>query len=68
MVCFCCFTDEPSKYQNNVIFVHGEGSNKILDVFLLRFGAVVLDHDAPFCLRLEVGYCVSIILTDIVSL
>lgn len=30
-----------------------EGSNTILDVFLLRFGAVVLDHEAPFCLRLE---------------
>ncbi|XP_056593648.1 synaptonemal complex protein 2-like [Triplophysa dalaica] len=29
------------------------GSYKILDVFLLRFGAVVLDHDAPFSLRLE---------------
>ncbi|XP_073796034.1 synaptonemal complex protein 2-like isoform X3 [Danio rerio] len=29
------------------------GSNKILDVFLLRFGAVVLDYEVPFCLRLE---------------
>ncbi|KAA0705004.1 Synaptonemal complex protein 2-like [Triplophysa tibetana] len=29
------------------------GSYKILDVFLLRFGAVVLDHEAPFSLRLE---------------
>ncbi|XP_048031261.1 synaptonemal complex protein 2-like isoform X2 [Megalobrama amblycephala] len=29
------------------------GSNKILDIFLLRFGAVVLDYEVPFCLRLE---------------
>ncbi|XP_073669183.1 synaptonemal complex protein 2-like [Paramisgurnus dabryanus] len=29
------------------------GSNKILDLFLLRFGTVVLDHEMPFCLRLE---------------
>ncbi|XP_051538997.1 synaptonemal complex protein 2-like isoform X2 [Myxocyprinus asiaticus] len=29
------------------------GSNKILDIFLLRVGAVVLDHEVPFCLRLE---------------
>ncbi|XP_039522476.1 synaptonemal complex protein 2-like isoform X4 [Pimephales promelas] len=29
------------------------GSSKILDIFLLRFGAVVLDCEVPFCLRLE---------------
>ncbi|KTF94481.1 hypothetical protein cypCar_00025065 [Cyprinus carpio] len=29
------------------------GSNKILDIFLLRFGAVVLDYEVAFCLRLE---------------
>ncbi|XP_026121037.1 synaptonemal complex protein 2-like isoform X1 [Carassius auratus] len=29
------------------------GSNKILDIFLLRFGAVVLDYEVPFSLRLE---------------
>ncbi|XP_051969884.1 synaptonemal complex protein 2-like [Xyrauchen texanus] len=29
------------------------GSNKILDIFLLRVGAVVLDHEVPFCLRIE---------------
>ncbi|XP_056090710.1 synaptonemal complex protein 2-like [Rhinichthys klamathensis goyatoka] len=29
------------------------GSSKILDIFLLRFGAVVLDYEVPFCLRLE---------------
>lgn len=37
-----------------------EGSNKILDIFLLRFGAVVLDYEVPFCLRLEV-ICIKLL-------
>ncbi len=39
---------------NNNNSVWFEGSNKILDIFLLRFGAVVLDYEVPFFLRLEV--------------
>lgn len=43
-----------------------EGSNKILDIFLLRFGAVVLDYEVPFCLRLEVIFMklLAAIMTD----
>ncbi len=39
---------------NNNNSVWFKGSNKILDIFLLRFGAVVLDYEVPFFLRLEV--------------
>ncbi|ROL51088.1 Synaptonemal complex protein 2-like [Anabarilius grahami] len=34
-------------------FSVSNSANKILDIFLLRFGAVVLDYEVPFCLRLE---------------
>ncbi|XP_016398079.1 synaptonemal complex protein 2-like isoform X2 [Sinocyclocheilus rhinocerous] len=55
---------KPPRYAMNLIEVFYEvamglcpitiaGSNKILDIFLLRFGAVVLDYEVPFCLRLE---------------